>query len=149
MKKELPNQHQDIITNYMYLGLLPFLACALGPWVFSDHEALLANVFLFYSSMILVFLSGALWGIALFLQNHKESRYIHLAIIFSLWPFAAYFLPQIYAASFMLVGFLLLLFWEKCFIIEFYSNWYQALRHKITFIVVACHMLLIFNLIRP
>ncbi len=149
MNKDLPNQHQDIITNYMYLGLLPFLACALGPWVFADHEALLVTVFLFYSSLILVFLSGALWAIALFVQDNTESRYIHVAIAFSLWPLAAYFLPPIYATGFMLAGFLLLLFWEKCFIIEFYSHWYQTLRHKITFIVVACHMLLIFNLIRP
>ncbi|MFT6221415.1 MAG: hypothetical protein ACJA0C_000818, partial [Candidatus Endobugula sp.] len=30
------NPHQDTITNYMYLGLLPFFIGAFGPWIFAD-----------------------------------------------------------------------------------------------------------------
>ena len=132
----------------MYAGLLPFFAGAFGPWIFAESEALLTGLFLFYSSLILVFLAGILWAIAIFHRQSKSPRYIHAAIVFSLWPLIAYSLPEIYATALMIVGFLLLLFWEKCFINSHYANWYQKLRHKITFIVVACHMLVIFNLVR-
>jgi hypothetical protein len=145
---EALKNHQDSITNYMYLGLLPFFICALGPWIFIEYEATLAKLFFFYSTIILVFLSGILWAIALFSDIENRQRHINTAILFSLWPLACYFLPGIYATSLMLVGFLLLLFWEKCFINILYPDWYQQLRHKITFIVVACHMLTIWNLIR-
>ena len=142
------NGHQTLITNYMYAGLLPFFAGALGPWIFADSEVLLTGLFLFYASLILVFLAGVFWAIALFNQLPNHHRHFHTAIIFSLWPLAAYLLPTIYATMLMMVGFLLLLFWEKCFINSIYTNWYIKLRHQITFIVVACHMLVIFNLIR-
>ena len=141
-------QHRDTITNYMYLGLLPFFACALGPWVFPDSENFLSQLFFFYASLILVFLAGALWAIALFAETEFRSRHIHIAIAFSLWPLASYWLPSVRGLGLMLLGFLLLLFWEKCFMNTLYPEWYQKLRHKITFIVVACHMLSIWNLIR-
>ena len=144
---KLLNDHQDTITQYMYLGLLPFLACAFGPWIFIDYENQLVQLFLVYSTIILTFLSGAIWGIALFSGIDNARRHIHAAIVFSLWPLAAYFLPAVYAVGLMLMGFLLLLFWEKCFINNIYSSWYQTLRHKITFIVVACHMLTIWTII--
>ena len=147
------NDNQTIITNYMYAGLLPFFAGALGPWIFAESEALLTELFLFYSSLILVFLAGIFWAIALFIPVPTTSmpnppRHIHAAIVFSLWPLGAYLLPTIYATAVMMIGFLLLLFWEKRFINPHYADWYQKLRHKITFIVVACHMLVIFNLLK-
>ena len=142
------NGNQVLITNYMYAGLLPFFAGALGPWIFAGSEKLLTDLFLFYASLILVFLAGVFWAIALFNQFPNHRRHFHTAIIFSLWPLGAYLLPTLYAIALMLVGFLLLLFWEKCFINSIYTKWYKKLRHQITFIVVACHMLVIFNLIR-
>lgn len=142
------NQNQTIITNYMYAGLLPFFAGALGPWIFADAEGVLSQFFLFYSGIILVFLAGALWAIALFTNTPHPTRHIHAAIALSLWPLAAYFLPSLYATAFLLLGYLALLFWEKMFINNNYAPWYQKLRHQITFIVTACHMLVIFNLIR-
>lgn len=148
MNKDEFNQHQTTITNYMYLGILPFFACALGPWVFADYETWLTNIFLFYSSLILVFLAGIIWSIALFSNIENPRRHIHTAIVFSLWPLAAFSLPPIFGSGLMLLGFLLLLFWEKCFINILYPSWYQKLRHQISFIVVACHMLVIFNLLR-
>ena len=143
---------QEAITNYIYLGLLPFFACALGPWVFIDAEPFLLKLFFFYSTLILVFLAGALWAIALLSNIENKVRHIHIAIVISLWPLVAYGIDLLagyaYTLGFMLIGFLLLLFWEKCFINVIYPLWYQTLRHKITFIVVACHMLAIWNAIR-
>ena len=148
MPDKMTEQQQQTITNYMYLGLLPFFGCALGPWVFPDYEILLSKLFFFYASLILVFLAGVLWAVSLFTDIDYRTRQIHTAIAFSLWPLVCYFLPDIIAISLILIGFLLLLFWETCFHKNLYPNWYQTLRHKITFIVVACHMLTIWNLIR-
>ena len=142
---------QDVITHYMYLGLLPFFASALGPWILPESEVQLTRFLLFYSAVILVFLAGAMWAIALFVGPAYVSparRHIHIAILFSLWPVGAYFLMDAYAIALMAMGFLLLLFWEKCFFKTIYPAWYQVFRHKITFIVVACHMLALFNTIR-
>lgn len=146
------DKHQDTITHYMYLGLLPFFIGALGPWLLPDEEKAFSQLFFFYSTIILSFLAGALWAIALFTEHARPARHLHTAIVFSLWPLIAYvivfFLPLLVAIGFMLIGFLLLLFWEKCFINVHYPEWYQNMRHKITFIVAGCHMLVIFNLLR-
>jgi hypothetical protein len=156
--KSFLDHHQDIITNYMYLGLLPFFIGAFGPWLFIAAEPFLIRLFLFYSSLIFVFLAGSLWAIAIFVNfdssgvtniNHSHNlRSIHCAIICSLWPLGCYFLSPLYAVPIMLIGFLLLLLWEKKHINLYYPEWYQALRHKITFIVIACHMLVILNIVR-
>jgi hypothetical protein len=156
--KTLFGNQQDIVTNYTYLGLLPFFIGAFGPWIFIANEPLLIRLFLFYSSIIFVFLAGSLWAIALFInskndkavENIKASGFgsIHCAIVFSLWPLGCYFFAPLYAAAIMLLGFLFLLLWEKKHINQYYPEWYQALRHKITFIVIACHMLTILNILR-
>jgi hypothetical protein len=149
------DNHQDIVTNYMYLGLLPFFIGAFGPWVFIANEPFFIRLFLFYSSIIFVFLAGSLWALALVVKSkdditksNSSPRTVHCAIIFSLWPLGCYFLPPIYAVTVMLTGFLLLLGWEKLFANQHYSPWYKALRHKVTFIVIACHMLSILNIVR-
>ncbi len=150
MNAALLNPHKETITNYMYLGLLPFFIGALGPWVFADYEPWFNDSFLVYSTIIYAFLSGTLWATALF--GHSEDkqefigRHIHAAIICSLIPLFSYFLPLIYHASIMLLAYLALLFWEKLFLHTIYPSWYQALRHRISFIAVACHMLVIWNI---
>lgn len=146
MNKTL-NDHQETITRYMYLGLLPFFICAFGPWVLINYEPQFIAFFFFYSVIILAFLSGTLWAVALFSQTEYRRRQINAAIAFSLWPLLCFALPQLYGIGLMLIGFLLLLFWEKCFVNAAYPSWYQALRHKITFMVVACHMLTLWNII--
>lgn len=152
------SEYQDIITNYMYIGLLPFFIGAFGPWVFIDQEPFFIRAFLFYSSLILAFLAGSLWIMAfcintVFITNDSNKvdtspRNLHSAIIFSLLPLACYFLAPLYATSLMLIGFLLLLLWEKKHINQYYPLWYEALRHKVTFIVIACHMMALLNIIR-
>ena len=132
----------------MYLGLLPFFFASVGPWVFAEHGVQLSRLFYFYSVLIFAFLAGALWGAALFGELDKQRRHIHSAIIFSLWPLMSYFLPDTMALGLMLLGYLLLLFWEKHFTNKLYPQWYQEMRHKITFIVLACHMLAIWNIVR-
>ncbi|MGS2717230.1 DUF3429 domain-containing protein [Eionea flava] len=147
----LLSPHQDTITNYMYLGLLPFFIGAFGPWIFASQETGLTHLFLHYSTIIFSFLAGSLWAIALFAHTENSAafiaRHIHAAIAFSLLPLAAYFLPLIYHIGLLMIGFLTLLFWEKLFLKTLYPAWYQALRHRVSFIVVACHMLALWNIL--
>ncbi|ODS22923.1 hypothetical protein AB835_11520 [Candidatus Endobugula sertula] len=148
MKPKPLNNHQDTITNTMYVGLLPFFAGALGPWIFPETELWLSQAFLLYSTLIFSFLAGAIWAIALFIQHELPKRHIYASIIFSLIPLLGYFLPIIFRTTLLLLGFLALLFWEKLFLKNTYPNWYQQLRHRISFIAVACHMLVIWNLMQ-
>lgn len=145
----LLSPHQETITHYMHLGLLPFFIGAFGPWIFASYEEALTALFLHYSTIIYSFLAGTLWAIALFAHrdDNREyiARHIHIAIACSLLPLAAYVLPPLYHASIAMIGFLALLFWEKLFLKGLYPAWYQALRHRISFIVVACHMLVVWN----
>ena len=149
---KLLKPHQGTITNYMYLGLLPFFIGALGPWLLGDDAIVFGQWFTLYSTIIYAFLAGAIWAIALFTHSEDNqifiSRHIHSAIIFSLLPLFSAFLPDIFHTGVLLVGFLALLFWEKLFLSDLYPKWYQHLRHRITFIAIACHMLVIWNLLR-
>ena len=152
MKNNAINQHQDIIIQYMYIGLLPFFIGAFGPWIFADYEYILTQILIHYSAIILSFLAGALWAVALFTDgNEHKERHIHAAIAFSLIPLLGhllgYFLPTAVTLGLSILGFLILLFWEKLFLKELYPSWYQELRRRITFIAVACHMLAIWNVI--
>ena len=142
------NKHQDTITNYMYLGLLPFFAGALTPWVFADYESIAVELFFIYSAIILAFLAGVVWASVLLKDEPHNTRHLHMAVTLSLFPLIAALLPALFKIGLMLLGFLLLLFWEKLFLNHLYANWYQQMRHKITFIVVACHMLTILNIIQ-
>ena len=142
------NKHQNTITNYMYLGLLPFFAGALAPWVFNHFEALAIEWFFIYSSIIFAFLAGIIWASVLLKDEPNNTRHLHAAIIFSLLPLVAALLSPFFKIGLMLLGFLLLLFWEKLFLNHLYAGWYQQMRHKITFIVAACHMLTLLNIIQ-
>jgi hypothetical protein len=142
-------QNKDLIINYMYLGLLPFFIGAFGPWVLAGYENGFIEFFILYSSIILVFLSGALWGMALFVLREQTTKHLHWAIVCSLIPLAAHMLPVMWQTSLLLLGFLSLLFWEKLFFSTVYPAWYQQFRHRITFIAAACHMLTLWNIIHP
>lgn len=145
------DQHQLLISQYMHAGLLPFMAGAFLPWVFADWEAAITQWFLLYSGLILAFLSGILWAVGLFIEEEQSPRpkHFHGAIIFSLIPLFAFALPPLWQAGTLACGFFALLRWEKKHSNHFYTLWYSELRHKITFIVLACHMLVIWSLMRP
>lgn len=145
--------YRDIIANMVYVGLLPFFMGSLGPWILASYEAEFSTFFLFYSTIVYSFLAGSIWAVALFAHDRAQApfirRHLYAAIILSLIPLIGYFLATGYHVMVMLLAFLLLLFWEKLFLHTVYPHWYQQLRHRITFIVVACHMLVIWNLMRP
>jgi|GEM_PF-656236 len=142
------DSHRETITNFGYLGLLPFFMGALGPWVFAYKEVFLIDTFTAYASVILAFLAGSLWSIALFTPLENPTRHINTAMALSLWAFFSLWLPAFATVICLLAGFLWLLFWEKCFLTQTYPAWYQQLRHKLTWIVVACHMMVLWNLLR-
>ena len=147
MTPSLMNDHQDTITRYMFLGLLPFFIGAFGPWIFASNESWLSDLFLTYSNIILAFLAGIIWSVGLLNPQTHTQRHLHSAIGFSLIPLLAYFCSPIYSVALLAIGFLILLFWENLFLKDIYPKWYAMLRHKITFIVLACHMLVMWNLI--
>lgn len=140
------------IVQYMYLGLIPFFIGAIGPWILNSWTATLTQFFIFYAAIILAFLAGALWGISLFSSIELSSKQLHAAILFSLVAF----IPTISLIPItdelrvicLGIGFFCLLNWEKRTLDSLYPQQYLQLRHKISFIVLGCHMLVVWNLMR-
>jgi hypothetical protein len=54
-----------IVLTYGLLGLIPFLAPSLVGLVLPEHEDLAASVLAMYGALILSFLGGARWGMAI------------------------------------------------------------------------------------
>lgn len=140
------------VTQYMYLGLIPFFIGAIGPWLHDSWTQALSQFFIAYAAIILAFLAGALWGISLFSSVNVSSKQLHAAITFSLIAFipVIQFLPisDVYRVICLGIGFLCLLNWEKRTLASLYPAQYLQFRHKISFIVLGCHMLVVWNLIR-
>lgn len=62
----MPETNQKLASHYGNAGLVPFVLCAGAVWVLPEAYALPASqVFACYSTIILSFLGGVLWGTAL------------------------------------------------------------------------------------
>jgi len=127
-----------------YLGLIPFVACL---WLFNisingtSNDLLFdpQQAFLFYSSIILSFLAGALW--------RKDTLNQHITMqIFSnflcLYAFFCLFIPTFFALIFLPIGYLSL------FLVEYilcknkehgYTQSYFAMRLVLSVLVILLH----------
>lgn len=136
---------KNLVRNYMLAGLVPFFVLGFGLWVMEGDPVRLGELFFLYSTMILVFLSGVLWAFAL---SYHQERQLHAAIVFSLWPLPAHFLPDFMGIFLMAVGFLLLLLWERKVLKSMLPLWYSSLRVHISWLVVICHLAVVVRLVK-
>jgi hypothetical protein len=127
-----------------YLGLIPFVACL---WLFkisidgTSNDLLFdpQQAFLFYSSIILSFLAGALW--------RKDTLNQHITMqIFSnflcLYAFFCLFIPMFFALIFLPIGYLSLLLVEYilCNNKEHgYTQSYFTMRLILSVLVISLH----------
>ncbi len=135
--------------NLGYLGLLPFFAGAVGPWVFPDARVWLTNALIWYSLAIFSFLCGSIWGLVL--QRDLPGRRIHLVVAkcFLIIGWLAILFPPVYALGILIGCHVALCQWERFTHLKHgYGPDYLLLRQQLTWPAVACHTLAIFNLIR-
>lgn len=123
-----------------FAGLAPFIALSL--WLYGiapDHEWRAGTILLLlaYGAVVLSFLGGARWGIALSGQDHDARLDFSLAMLPPLIGWIAIFIPVPYAFAVLAVAFSAQGAWDTLAVhAEKAPGWYGELRTILTIIVV-------------
>lgn len=140
---------QMLAQRLGFLGLIPFIAGATGPWVLYDHTAWILKGFHFYSAGMLAFIAGSVWGVRLDYQKTDPGTLI-MSVTVALIAIGSLLLPVRPALILLALAFLFLLQWERRNVFPTVAaDWYPMLRQRLTWTVVACHMFALFNLWLP
>nr|WP_298410789.1 DUF3429 domain-containing protein [uncultured Halomonas sp.] len=134
-----------------YAGLIPFLVGAICVFVAPLlWQALAIKAFIFYSAVILSFLGGIHWGVAMS-QDAPDTRNFSMRLVLSMvpsllaWP--ALLLNYVAGILVLMIGFLFLRLYERqASSIERLPRWYQNLRSVLTVVVVLCHLAVLVRL---
>jgi len=132
-------------------GLIPFVASAALAWLAPVvWQVVAVDAFLYYSAVILSFLGGVQWGVAMS-QQSADSAGFRLRMVLSMapsliaWP--ALLLHPLTGAWVLAGGFVLIRLYELTRSSQIrLPGWYHRLRMPLTLIVLACHGLLIWRL---
>jgi hypothetical protein len=128
--------------KYGYAGLIP-LAVGFAGALFAVSGSV--GVFLDYSLLVLVFLTGSCWGALRTKKKKAEDWQLGFTIAIFLWGWFASSLPddaQHLTALMLLVGFWMLRFLESDKVFEkVYTEEYHDLRRKLTWVVTALHIM--------
>lgn len=150
----LPPMSQETVRNpisrtppiaarvWGWLGVAPFAALALSGSVFEafgnfDYRA----AFISYGAIILSFMGGIQWGIAMASKtndDHHAFRFT-ISIVPVLFALCAMVIPLALAHIVLAAGFLLLLLYDIYVVKKFSAlGWYPKLRIPLTTAVLAC-----------
>lgn len=132
-------------------GLIPFLALAGASWLApAAWQVVIIPAFLTYSAVILSFLGGVQWGVAMSLESQDSAGFqarLVLSMAPSLIAWPALLLHPVIGAWVLIIGFLLIRLYECGEASrELLPGWYQSLRTLLTVVVVSCHGLVIWRL---
>jgi hypothetical protein len=125
--------------KYGYAGLIP-LAVGFAGALFAVSGSV--EVFLTYSLLVLVFLTGSCWGALRTKKKKAEDWQLGFTIAIFLWGWFAYYLPQNISVLMLLVGFWMLRFLESDKVFKkVYTEGYHDIRRKLTWVVSALHIM--------
>ncbi len=132
-------------------GLLPFLVTSSAAWLAPMVWQVIAiKAFVYYSAVILSFLGGVQWGVAMAGGSPEASpfrRRMLLAMVPSLIAWPALLLHPVDSAWVLAAGFVLVRLHElsregRALL----PSWYQGMRTLLTLVVLVCHGALIWRL---
>ena len=135
---------QDQVKIFSYLGLLPFILVPIIAWI-SQQTAFdnnLIEVFYSWSTLMLAFMIGTSWSLAL-----KNNRNIFVVVALFALLFSGiiffYFISSnvIFFLAVLLIIYEMQYFFEKNLIKD--DDWYKNLRFHLTFSIRICHLLMI------
>ena len=135
---------QDQVKIFSYLGLLPFILVPIIAWI-SPQTAFdnnLIEVFYSWSTLMLAFMIGTSWSLAL-----KNNRNIFVVVALFALLFSGiiffYFISSnvIFFLAVLLITYEMQYFFEKNLIKD--DDWYKNLRFHLTFSIRICHLLMI------
>lgn len=129
-----------------FAGLIPFIAAALGTMFLDDLLlALSQRSFLLYSTAILCFLAGTLWGETL--PDPKPGQGAAIVVSNGVVLFAVFAMltaQPLLAAIFLMLGHLAQLWYERQNPTR--EPWYTRMRSRLTLVAVVAHLLFITGL---
>ncbi|EAQ97782.1 DUF3429 domain-containing protein [Congregibacter litoralis] len=122
-------------------GLIPFIVASLGVMFLDDLLlALSQRSFLLYSTAILCFLGGTLWGETLPEPAAGQGAAILISNGIVLFAVLAMLTAQpLLAALLLMLGHLALLWYERQ--LPHRADWYTRMRSWLTFIAVLTHLM--------
>lgn len=136
--KKFPDTAVVRANRLAWLGLVPFIVTtlvgAIGIW-----QEILLHGFMVYSAVILSFLGGIHWGVAMQGGYAKPER----NLVLCMWPsvfgwIAVAFLPVLWALAGLGFAFLA---WLNYDLRQIRTTWYEDLRRPITFVVTGLHLI--------
>lgn len=121
-----------VVLAYGLLGLIPFLVPPLIGGLFPDHAAFAARALALYGGLILSFLGGARWAMAV-RQTPVDARIVSLAMIPTLVALAVLLLPaELRAAQLAVLALALLVHGAWDVWSSGLPDWYPRLRLILT-----------------
>lgn len=140
------NQQQAFAQRLGLAGLIPFLLPALAA-LLGFYSAAATLVFAHYSAIILSFLGGVHWGIAMS-TSASSKRQLGWSMLPSVLAISAlllsWFIDITATLALLALGHLFWLNYERRqFEQQPSADWYIELRRQLTFTVVALHVILI------
>jgi len=141
------NQQQRMANWLGYLGIIPFLFCAINlliDWPLFNGFAL--QVFVIYSAVILSYLGGIRWGLAL--AQPSTSQW---SLVLAVLPSFAALGSLLLATPIMQLSALMIFFAAQGLLDQLYPatgmpSWMIKLRLRLTLLVIATHVLAIIAL---
>lgn len=116
-----------------YAGLIPFIGLTLG----KELSPLTAVAFSTYSAIILSFLGGIHWGVALSKPQWSNPTRLCLCMLPSLLGWMALLLPMSGALILLIGSYLIWWLWDRT---QLDQPDYRRLRLQLTAVVVICHL---------
>lgn len=134
---------------YGVLGVIPFFVGAVGPWITPQYTAFLTEAFQIYAAVIISFLAGSIWTVALLTRITGQQLHLAIAMVVVILAWASLFLAGFSTVPIHAVCLLFLCWWEKrTNLSDTLDAEYLCLRGRLTWPVVACHMIVELNLVR-
>lgn len=120
-----------------YSGLIPFIISSALIWIPQYHQTAFESLSI-YSAIIVTFIGGVHWGIAVQLTQQAIPSRVNSQFIFSVIPsliaWVAIVFIQSYTLIILAISFVLFRLIEKLHYIQHLPAWYSQLRNHLTLV---------------
>ena len=137
------NSKENVLTPKLlgYLELIPFLASSLLIWTNQAHQYAVQSLTI-YAAVILTFIGGVHWGIAVQQSMNINSNRFRYQFIYSVIPSLLAWVAIVFfnSSTLIILGFCFIVFWwlEKTHYQEHLPSWYLQLRNHLTLVASLC-----------
>ena len=129
---------QQLALWYGYFGLIPLLALSVLLVIPVMDSSLLRAAYDSYSAIILAFMAGIYWSLALQGQGPAcPARLMRASILLALWGWFALALPEVFRAMAFMLGFCVLYGIDRYVLEDLWSTAYLTMRGRLTLVVIA------------